>query len=66
MNPYIKIATIIGAGLIVGTMAGKFIFSEKVIMRKSTEVTQKNDPRLIKRIIEESDKQADELDNFFV
>ena len=66
MNPYIKLGTIIGAGLIVGTLAGRFIFSDKGFMSKSAELTQNNDPRMIKRVIEESDKQVDEPENFFI
>lgn len=66
MNNIFKILTLVSAGLLVGGMAGKMIKSEKIRLLRTSRVTENGDQRTSRKLIEEADKQADEIQNFFI
>ncbi len=66
MKNFLKIFTIVSAGLLIGGFAGKVIKSERLRITRPFRVFDKGDQHTSRKLIEEADKQADEIENYFI
>jgi len=66
MNNLLKVITIVGAGILIGSVAGKFIKTDKIRLSGSINETEKGIREVDKHVTGVADTQIDELENYFI
>ncbi len=66
MDNFLKVITIVGAGILLGSVAGKFIKTDKIRISRFHRVTEKGLAETVREKMGIPERRIDELENYFI